>query len=82
MPAKRPLKKDDLLERLRRRFNIQIIKKRGKGSELILLQPSEPGSKKGEIFTIKDHGKKTEYPIPVINAVLRRFQIDPEDFWK
>jgi hypothetical protein len=80
MLIRKPLKKDELLERLKR-FSIKIIKKRGKGSELILLQPSEPGSKKGEIFTIKDHGKKTEYPIQVVNAVLRRFQISPEDFW-
>ena len=80
MPSKKPLKKDELFRRLKR-LGIEVLKKRGKGSELVLRQPDAPGSQKGEIFSIKDHGKKTEYAIPVINAVLRRFEIDPDDFW-
>jgi len=80
MPSKKPLKRDELIRRLKR-FDIEILKKRGKGSEIILLQPDAPGSKKGETFPITDHGKKTEYAIQVIGAVLRRFRIDPDDFW-
>lgn len=54
-------------------------KKRGKGSERILLKPNKPGSKQGPQYPIKDHGKDTEISIPVINAILRRFMI--KDFW-
>jgi len=80
MPSRKPLKRDELFKLLKR-FGIETLKKRGKGSELILLQPDIPGSKKGETFPIKDHGKETEYAVQVINAVLRRFRIDPNDFW-
>lgn len=80
MPSKKPLRKDELFKRLKP-FGVEILKKRGKGSELVLRQPDVPGSKKGEIFSIKDHGKNTEYAIPVINAVLRRFKIDSDEFW-
>ncbi len=80
MPPKKPLKRDELIRRLRR-FKIEILKKRGKGSEIILLQPDTPGSQKGEIFTLTDHGKKTEYAVQVVSAILRRFQIDADEFW-
>lgn len=80
MPTKKPLKRDELLQKLRP-FGIEILKKRGKGSELVLRLPGIPGSRKPEIFTIKDHGKKTEYAVQVVNAVLRRFGINPDDFW-
>ena len=56
-----------------------MSKKRGKGSERILLMPDKPGSKKGPQYPIKDHGKNTEISIPTINTILRRFKI--EDFW-
>jgi len=81
MLPKRPLKRDELYKRLKK-YHIEVLKKRGKGSEAILLQTDSPGSKKGETFPIKDHGKQTEHAIPVINAILRRFRIDPDDFWE
>lgn len=80
MQSRKPLKRDELFRRLKR-FGVEVLKKRGKGSELVLLQPDAPGSKKGEIFSIKDHGKTTEYPVQTINALLRRFRIDSEAFW-
>lgn len=81
MPIKRPLKRDELFQRLNP-FGIEILKKRGKGSEVILRLPGIPGLRTTEIFTIKDHGKRTEYATQVINAVLRRFGISSDDFWQ
>lgn len=77
---KRPLKFRELLERLKP-YGIVPMAKRGKGSEIILLLPEEPGSKKGLQYPIKHHGDGTEIYIPVINAALRRFAINPEEFW-
>ena len=59
-----------------------MTRNRGKGSEIILFKPEKEGSKKGAQYPIKDHGKKTEIYIPVINAVLRRFNIDSKEFFK
>ncbi len=56
-------------------------RRRGKGSERILLKPETPGSTKGPQIPIKYHGASTEIYIPVILAILRRFDIDPDDFW-
>jgi hypothetical protein len=77
----RPLKRDELLKRLKL-YGIVVLKRRGKGSEAVLLQPCAEGSRKGETYTIKDHGKKTEISGPAIGAILRRFKIDPDEFWK
>jgi len=77
--AKGPLKVRELLKRLKPYGIVLMSKKRGKGSERILLQPVEPGSSKGPQYPIKDHGKDTEIKLPVINAILRRFGIN--DFW-
>ncbi|MGB5158037.1 hypothetical protein [Desulfobacterium sp. N47] len=55
--------------------------KRGKGSEVILLKPNKPGSKQGPQIPIKNHGPSTEIHYPVIISILRRFGIDPKDFW-
>jgi len=55
------------------------LKNRGKGSETILLKPETPGSKRGPQYPVRDHGPGTEISIPVINAILRRFDIS--DFW-
>lgn len=80
MPNK-ALKLSDLLKKLKP-FGIVSLKNRGKGSERILLLPDSEGSKRGQIFTIKDHGSQTDIYGPVIQAILRRFNIDPDDFWK
>ena len=77
---KRSLKFRELISRLKP-YGITIMAKRGKGSEVILLKPEAPGSKRGATFPIKHHGDGTEIYIPVINAVLRRFGISPEEFW-
>ncbi|MFH1139124.1 MAG: hypothetical protein V1816_23835 [Pseudomonadota bacterium] len=55
--------------------------KRGKGSEKILLKPDTPGSPKGVIYPVKCHGPGTEISIPVVLAILRRFDLDPDEFW-
>jgi hypothetical protein len=56
--------------------------RRGKGSHRILLLPDEEGSKKGLTYPVKDHGPQTPIYGPMIQAILRRFNIKPEDFWK
>jgi hypothetical protein len=79
--SKGSLKLRELLERLEA-YGITIHdSQRGKGSETILVRPSEPGSRKGPQFTIKNHGMGIEITIPVINAALRRFGIEPKSFW-
>lgn len=72
----------ELLKRLKPYGIETLARKRGKGSELILLKPDAPGSKKGPIYPVKNHGPSTEITVPVINAILRRFGIDKKDFWK
>ena len=78
---KKPLKVRELLKRLRP-YGIVSLTKRGKGSERILLKPIAPDSRKGPIYPIKDHGPSTEISIPVIDKLLDRFGIDPDDFWE
>jgi hypothetical protein len=75
---KKALKLRELTKKLKP-YGVVVLKKRGKGSERILLQPDAPGSKKGPQYPIKDHGEGTEISIPVINAILRRFDIN--NFW-
>jgi hypothetical protein len=78
---KRPLTVRELLQRLRP-YGVEDLSGRGTGSETILLMPEKPGSKRGPIYSIKNHGQGTELTIPVINAILRRFGIDKDAFWK
>jgi len=77
---KRPFKLREFIARLKI-FGVVSLKKRGKGSERILLKPKEPGSKKGPQYPIKDRGEGTEISIPVVNAALRRFGINEDEFW-
>ncbi len=77
---KKPLSVHELLKRLKR-FGVVPLKGRGKGSETVLLLPDAENSKKGPIFTIRDHGKGTEIYVPVINQILERFSISPDEFW-
>lgn len=77
--SKRPLKIKELI-RILKTYGIEAMSKdRGKGSEIILIKPESPGSKRGPQYPIKNHGSGTEISIPVINALLRRFEI--KDFW-
>ncbi|MFH1075850.1 MAG: type II toxin-antitoxin system HicA family toxin [Pseudomonadota bacterium] len=78
--SKKPLKFRELIEKLKP-YGIVHMSKRGKGSEVILLKPDIPGAKRGLQYPIKHHGDGTELSIPVINALLRRFEINPESFW-
>jgi len=80
MPKTSPLKYRELIARLKS-FGVVVAEKRGKGSEVILLRPIIPGSKQGPQIPIKHHGDNTEMKKGVINAVLRRFNIDPDEFW-
>lgn len=79
--SNKPLKLAELVKRLKK-YGVISLKKRGKGSERVLLLPENEGSKKGLIHTIKDHGPQTEIYGPVIQSILRRFNINPDDFWK
>lgn len=80
--SKGPVSLKDLLKKLRPYGVIVFGRKRGKGSEVILLKPISEGSKQGPQYPIKNHGKNTEISVPVINAVLRRFDINKDEFWK
>jgi hypothetical protein len=75
---KAPQKLKELLRRLAK-YGVIVMSKRGKGSEIVLLLPDAKNSTKGPQYPIKNHGTGTEIPIPVINAILRRFNIN--DFW-
>ncbi len=76
-----PLKHQELLRKLKQ-FGVIEVSSRGKGSERILILQSGLGSKyKGPQIPIKCHGKSTEHSKRVIDSVLRRFNINPEDFW-
>jgi hypothetical protein len=79
--SKGALKLKELLERLKPYGVLPLSNQRGKGSEIILMKPMEPGSRKGPQYPIKNHGMGTEISVPVINAALRRFGIDPKEFW-
>ena len=78
--SKHPFKLRDLLIKLKP-YGVKSLTKRGKGSERILLRPIVPNSKQGPQYAIKDHGAGTEILIPVVEAILRRFQIDKKEFW-
>jgi hypothetical protein len=77
---KKPLQVRELLKKLKV-YGIECLSKRGKGSEIVLVKPIEPGSRKGPQYPIKNHGKSTEISIPVINKILERFEIKDNDFW-
>ncbi len=80
MSKKKPYPLRKLLKKLKR-YGIQTLPgQRGKGSERILFRPEEEGSLKGPQFPIKDHGPNTQIHIPVIQAIIRRFDI--KDFWE
>lgn len=77
---KGPLTLRDLLKKLKK-YGIVARYRRGKGSEIILLKPSAPGSTQGPQYPIKNHGPGTLIKLPVVLAALRRFNIDPTEFW-
>ncbi|MBI5212879.1 MAG: type II toxin-antitoxin system HicA family toxin [Nitrospirae bacterium] len=84
MPKIRPhaLKHRELISKLKD-FGVIEVKDRGKGSERVLILKSglTGGKYTGPQIPIKCHGESTEHSVRVIDAVLRRFAIDPVKFW-
>jgi hypothetical protein len=76
-----PLKYRELIQKLSR-FGVIAVPHRGKGSEVILIKPTEPGTLKGPQIPIKHHGEGGTIYLPVINAILRRFGISKDEFWE
>jgi hypothetical protein len=76
-----PLTLRDLLKKLKK-FGVIVLSDRGKGSEIILVRPDSPGSYRGPQYPVKNHGPGTEIKPAVIRALLRRFNIDPTEFWR
>ncbi len=81
MARARPLRFRELFKKLKK-YNVQIIKGRGKGSEIVLLRPTEPGSNKGPTYPIKHHSDNDVLRVGTIDACLRRLGIPKEEFWK
>ena len=76
-----PLKHRELLQELKS-FGVIEVKARGKGSERILILKTGLSTKyKGPQITIKCHGEGTEHSVRVIDSILRRFNIDSQQFW-
>jgi hypothetical protein len=72
----------ELIKRLKP-YGVEVRVNRGKGSERILLLPETPGGSKGPQYPIKYHGDNTRVGRGALAAVLRRFNIDPKDyFWR
>ncbi len=80
MSSKKPLKYRELLKRLKP-YGVIDVPARGRGSERILIRPNKPGVMKGPQYPVKCHGPGTEISIPVLKAILRRFNIPPSEFW-
>lgn len=79
MPPKYPLTVRKLLQRLKS-YGVEVRK--GKGSESILIRPSDPDiPTKGPQYTIKHHKDSGEVSNHIISAILRCFDIDPDEFW-
>lgn len=72
MPQPRRLKYRELVKKLKK-YNIEVIKARGKGSHRMLYQEVTKRN-----YPIKCHSENQEYSIAVVRAIARRFSI-PED---
>lgn len=76
------LKVRELLKRLE---DFGVIKhpkaSRGKGSEVVVIRPTNPEHTQGPLFTITYHGAGTDVGEGLISACLRRFGIDKKDFF-
>ncbi len=76
-----PLKYSQLIKKLKK-FGVTEEPRRAKGSERMLILTGKSNPYKGPQIPVKHHGQGTEISTAVINAVLRRFEIDPKKFWK
>jgi predicted RNA binding protein YcfA (HicA-like mRNA interferase family) len=75
----RPLSYRDLRKRLKK-YGVEE-RRHGRGSHRILIRPNVPGGNQGPQYSVRCHGEGDEIKIPVINSLLDRFNIDPDDFW-
>jgi hypothetical protein len=75
----RPLSYRDLRKRLKK-YGVEE-RRHGKGSHRIFIRPNVPGGNKGPQYPVRCHGEGDEIKAPVINALLRVLNIDPNDFW-
>ncbi len=76
-----PLKHRELLKKLKN-FDVIEVPSKGKGSERMLVFKTGLGSKyEGPQIPVKYHGEGTEHSKKVIDSILRRFNIDPKQFW-
>ena len=67
---RKPLKKYGVEERMH-----------GKGSHRIFIRPNVPGGNQGPQYPVAPHNEGDEIKMPVIKALLRMLNIDPNDFW-
>ena len=65
------LKKEELLAKPRK-FGVEVMPHRGKGSHIIFQKPTEAGSK-GPQHSLKDHGKNAELGVGTIKAILGNY---------
>jgi hypothetical protein len=63
-----------------KRFGVAEYTARGKGSERLLVRETEPGSGKGPQYALKCHGEGREVAKGTLRALLRRLNIDPQEF--
>lgn len=81
MPPKYALTVRKLLQRLSS-YGVIIRTGAGKGSETVLVRPTNPTvPTKGPQYTIKHHRDSDEISGHIISAILRRFSINPNEFW-
>jgi predicted RNA binding protein YcfA (HicA-like mRNA interferase family) len=73
MPKPKRLKYKELIKRLEK-YDIIVIKKRGKGSHRMLYQESTKLN-----YPIKCHNENQEYSIGTLKAIQRRFSL-PDEF--
>ena len=74
----KPLRYRELLARLK---DFSVIEKRwGGGSRRMLFKENVEGLNVS--YPIHPHSENDELGLPIIKATLRRFKIDPNEFWK
>jgi hypothetical protein len=72
MPNRSPLSLKDFIKKLKKFGVVPMARTRGKGSEIILLKPSEKDSRSGPQYP-KESWKKNRNPYFLLQAVPRWF---------
>jgi predicted RNA binding protein YcfA (HicA-like mRNA interferase family) len=70
---KKTIRHDALIKKLKK-YGIIEIARRGKGSHRMLYQESTRKD-----YPIKFHGKNTEYSLPILKNIMRKFNL-PDNF--